>query len=323
MSNVNFVFDSGVSRRGDVLAANNSTPFEWSHLKFTAPKKSAASSELSCIARTNVNGSSKNAFVLTLNGGTVDRVTHTRTDFHTLFVKLPTGSSSGKKKNAGGSLGSLGGELKKFVDSLDKHVIDVAKGKVDEWFNRTMSGDLVEEYYRGSTTSAPSLRFVISGDLPDEKLLSGALVNVSLQLVGVQFKSQYFTCVWTIADIEEAHEPVDLEDISDKGFGFFPDDEEDPEEDDEELNLDEEDGPTFEERRDMIESETARLGGLLSQWESLESELVQRISEARQNAERAREALTKLSSSNASGFAEAYAEAESIITFYRQPMPTV
>jgi hypothetical protein len=262
-----------------------------------------------------VNGSSKNAFVLTLNGGTVDRVTHTRVDFHTLFVKLPTGSSSSKKKNAGG--GSLGGELKKFVDSLDKNVINVAKDKVDEWFNRTMSGDLVEEYYRGSTTSAPSLRFVISGDLPEEKLLhAGALVNVSLQLVGVQFKSQYFTCIWNIVGIEEAHEPVKPEDERTRSFGFFPDDEEDPEEDDEELNLDEEDGPTFEERRDMIESETARLGTLLSQWESLDTFLVRRISEARENAERAREALTKLSSSDASGFAEAYAEAESIVTFY-------
>ena len=302
-SNVNFRFDSGVSRSGELL---ESTPFEWSHLKFTAPKKSTASSELSCIARTHVNSSSKNAFVLTLNGGTVDRVFHTRADFHTLFVKLPTKK---KLKNP------LGGELKMFVDSLDKHVIDVAKGKVDEWFNRTMSGDLVEEYYRGSTTSAPSLRFVISGDLPEEKLLSGALVNVSLQLVGVQFKQQYFTCVWKITAIEEAHEPVDL-DSTEKGFGFFPDDEEDPEEDNEELNLDDDDddddddgGPTIEEQREMVESETLRLKELLSRWDSLELDINRR----RENAERAREALTKLSSStNTFAFAEAYAEAESI-----------
>lgn len=297
--NINLAFDTGVDGNGDFSSNSAYGDFEWPQLKFAAPKKSSTSSELSCIARTHINGSSKNAFALTLNGCTVDRVTHTRTDFHTLFIKSPTGSKK-KLKHGGGC-----GELKNFVDSLDKHVINVAKGKVDEWFNRAMSGDLIEEYYRGSTTST-SLRFVISGDLPEDKLMSGP-VDVSMQLVGVQFKSQYFTCVWNITDIKESA-IVD----SDRCFGFFPDDDEDVEEDDEELNLGEEDGPTFEERRDMIDQETARLEGLLSQWHSLESDLNQRISEAKENAERARAALTKLASASGPGFAEAYSEAESI-----------
>ena len=277
-----FTFDAGVLGHGkDVVGAE----CDWSLLSFSAPPKKASTTEVSCIARATSD------FHLTLNGATIDRVTHTRANFHTLFFGMPVGPPAKKRAMR------VRGDLKKFVDSLDRHVIDVAKSKIDEWFNRTMSGDLVEEYYRGSTTSTPNLRFVVSGSLDDRLTLPGSLVNVTLLLEGVQFKSQYFTCVWKIVDLVEARDPF----VEGDGFGFFPDDDEDPEEDDEVVDNALDAYPSFEERRDMIDAESARLSHLISQWESDAASCVSM-------AERARVVMNKLAVADSSSFAEAYEE---------------
>lgn len=296
----NAKFDASSAGHGDFL---ESIDVDWSQLKFSAPKKassSASTSDLSCTARASF-GSNRSVFQITLNGATVDRVTHTRADFHTLFVRMPMGPvvKEGKKK----SRVIAGGNLKAFSDSLDLHVIDVAKGKVDEWFNRTMSGDLIEEYYRGSTTSAPSLRFVISGEVSD-RLTAGSIVNITVQLVGVQFRSQYFTCVWKIVSLEDA--PVVVAVAEQGGFGFFPEDDEDPEEDLE--NAVEEDDaayPTEEERLELVAAEIQRLCAIAERWQNAADDAIE-------TARLVRDVIHKLSNADVSEFAQAFAEAESI-----------
>lgn len=302
------IFDAAPTGHGDFL---NSTDLDWSELKFSAPKKAASSSDHSCIARASF-GSDRSAFQITLKGASVDRVTHTRADFHTLFVRLPVGPVVKEKKGKKSSAVTVsGGDLKKFTDSLDLHVMEVAKGKVEEWFNRSMSEDLIEEYYRGSTTSAQTLstRFVISGDLSD-RLSAGSPLDITVQLVGVQFRSQYFTCVWKIVSLSE---PV----IESKGgFGFFPDDEEDPEEDTEEP---EEPYPTEDERIELVQAESQRLSILVEKWEKTADDLQQSakdiqdaMSDALVQKQNILDAIHRLSIAGASEFAEAYAGAEAI-----------
>ena len=303
MNNGDFkvTFDATPLGHGDFLS---DTDLEWSQLKFLTPKKISTASDQSCIARA-VIGANRSALQLALKGATVDRVTHTRADFHTLFVRMPVGPTVREKKGRACSQVVTGGDLKKFTDSLDLHVTDVAKGKVDEWFNRSMSGDLVEEYYRGSTTSTPSLRFVISGNLSELSLVHGSSVNITVQLVGVQFRSQYFTCVWKIVSLEDATK----ENENENGFGFFPEDDEDPEEDLDDAY------PTEEERIELVRAESMRLSILADEWQSAAEELHVAFTNAVENAQRIRDAIHKLSIADASEFAEAYAEAEHLSSF--------
>ena len=285
MGDFNATFDASVHGKGDLL---NSVDFDWLQLKFSAPKK--ASSDLTCISHASV-GKTRSAFQITLNGATVDRVTHTRADFHTLFIRLPVGPIRA---------------LKKFVDSLDLCVIDVVKGNVDAWFNRSMSGDLIEEYYRNSTTSSPSLRFVISGDL-EERLTNGSLVNIALRLVGVQFRSQYFTCVWKIVSLEEAAEPLKIvAGDFEGGFGFFPDDEEDPEEDNDLAY------PSEDQRIALVQAETRRLSSVAEGWQAKADSFHAAWVNALDKIEYIKTVSQRLTTIGNFGFAEAYAEAESI-----------
>jgi hypothetical protein len=153
----------------------------------------------------------------------------------------------------------------RFLLELDARVVDAAKTNVDAWFANNLSAQLVEEYYRGSSASDRQegcvlARFVVEGRMPPALSVQGgeqprSPMQLALTLSGIQFRRQYFACVWksaeatpcstqAAAEFDKARArprscvPLFSDDDQDE---FDDQEEEDLEEDDEELD----EGPPY------------------------------------------------------------------------------
>ena len=239
-------------------------------LRFTAPKDAEDRGDSKvCTARAFLLPG-KGSLRIRLTSVPVTKVTHSRRDAHTLSVSV-----------------GQGGELQSFLLALDARVLEVAQASTDAWFMSKMNADLVEEYYRGC--SAAQLghgsvgRFVVDGapELPTA-IAAGASVDVLLQLVGLQFRPQYFTCVWKVVraaaanaqvqPAEEAHPPPKTGPKRQPSFAFSNDgDGEGDASDDDGCTA----GPTAEERAELRQ-------GLMTKLMSLESYELDRIDALRE-----------------------------------------
>ena len=166
-------------------------------------------------------------------------------------------------------------------------MLQVAQSNTDVWFMHKMNADLVEEYYRGCSGPAGGTqgRFVLAAEsLPPDFLLACAdggsppRLDLQLQLVGLQFRPQYFTCVWKLASARLSPTPLPTPPVepargtdddlgvpvlSDKKAAskkqkpappvqmpLFRDDDDDDDDDDDE-DSDDEIGPSAEERAEL------------------------------------------------------------------------
>lgn len=169
---------------------------DFSQLRFSAPKDAEDRGDSKvCVSRAFLLPG-KSSLKVRLTRATVSRVTHSRKDAHTVSVSI-----------------AQGGELQAFLLALDARALEVAQANVDAWFMSKMNADLVEEYYRGCSGAQFGQgsvgRFVIDGtpELPAAFSEPGAAADVLLQLVGLQFRPQYFTCVWKVVKATAAPEP--------------------------------------------------------------------------------------------------------------------
>jgi hypothetical protein len=129
----------------------------------------------------------KTSLRLSLHGADLVRLSHSRQDAHTLVFSQPVVDG--------------GSALVRFMFALDARVLDVARTSTDAWFLHKMNADLVEEYYRGSVSAAVDrhlVRFVVDSSSIPPALAPGTRVDATLQLVGLQFRPQYFTCTWKV-----------------------------------------------------------------------------------------------------------------------------
>ena len=122
---------------------------------------------------------------LKLDASEVTRLTRSRRHTYTLFVRA-------------------GDAATEFLARLDDHVVRVVKANVRSWFEHQMNKNLVDEYYRRSTElnerGRVLCRFVFVSDAPPPDAIEvGSSARLTLQLVGLQFRQQYFTAVWRLA----------------------------------------------------------------------------------------------------------------------------
>lgn len=158
-----------------------------------------------------------------------------------------------------------------FLARLDQHVVSVVKSNVRTWFEHSMNKNLVDEYYRRTSEVGNhgriSGRFVLLSDVPPPETLevsSGARLN--LQLVGLQFRQQYFTCVWQLISHRALSGRRRIPAFT-QAYSF----EDDMEQQD---NEDEDIGPSAEERHTICTS-------LMSRLEELERACQMRLDNAR------------------------------------------
>ena len=105
------------------------------------------------------------------------------------------------RKNAPTVIASACKTALAMLMALDEHILGIAKANIDAWFLHKMNADLVEEYYRGNSATdlkrGVLARFVLEGKLASS-VQEGHAVDLTLQLIGVQFRRQYFTPVWKL-----------------------------------------------------------------------------------------------------------------------------
>ena len=154
-------------------------------LCFEHPAESGDSSDSRVFVAT-VSGSSK--FVLKLDTAEVASLTRSRRHTYTLIAGVAEGAAA-------------------FLARMDQHVVRVVKANVRTWFEHSMNKNLVDEYYRRSSQHGeqgrPLGRFVLHSEAPPpESLEVGAPARLTLQMVGLQFRQQYFTCVWKLVSVK-------------------------------------------------------------------------------------------------------------------------
>ena len=150
-------------------------------LSFDHPAESGDSSD-SRVFLAPVGGGSK--FVLKLDTTEVVSLTRSRRHTYTLLAAVAEGAAA-------------------FLARMDQHVVRIVKANVRAWFEHSMNKNLVEEYYRRSSQldehGRMLGRFVLQSDAPPpDSLEVGSPARLTLQLVGLQFRQQYFTCVWKL-----------------------------------------------------------------------------------------------------------------------------
>jgi hypothetical protein len=95
---------------------------------------------------------------------------------------------------------------------LDEHCVAVAQGNVEQWFGRDVDPGLVEEYFHASTVADRSrgllARFSVTGPppapLPPTPAGARTIIDVTLQLVGLNFLRQHFVAQWKVVDLRSA-----------------------------------------------------------------------------------------------------------------------
>lgn len=209
MNPTEFKFDGSTGHRDAAASDDGGSEFCFSALRFTAPKEAEDRGDSKvCTARAYLLPN-KSAMRLTLNNASIAKVTHSRRDAHTAFVHV----AASRRHSM----------LSEFLVNLDARVLQVAQSNTDVWFMHRMNADLVEEYYRGCSGAAGGAqgRFVLVAEsLPPDLLLVAAAcscptappprLDLSLQLVGLQFRPQYFTCVWRIVYARLSPTPIPL-----------------------------------------------------------------------------------------------------------------
>ena len=123
-------------------------------------------------------------FELKLDTAEVVRLTRSRRHTYTLFVRVGEAASA-------------------FLARLDDHVVRTVKANVRSWFEHQMNKNLVDEYYRRSTELGERGRVLgrfvfVSEEPPPDVVEVGSGAKLTLLLVGLQFRQQYFTCVWKL-----------------------------------------------------------------------------------------------------------------------------
>ena len=272
-------------RTGRCVPPAAEVAFDMHDIRFTAPKDAEDRGDSKvCTARAYVLPG-KGALRISVVNATVEKLTHSRRDAHTLFVC--NADARGRRD-----------DFAAFMRQLDVRVLEVAQGNTDAWFMHKMNADLVEEYYRGCAAATAS-RFVLQTEALQPELLAprppGATFDMQLQLVGLQFRPQYFTCVWKVASVrasppseeteEEQDRPDEDDDEDEDAFAVSPRPARrdrrhtpmfvmDPEEGDDAYENDDDDddgfGPTAEERAEIRQ-------GLMSRLMRLESDQQGRV----------------------------------------------
>ena len=186
-------------RTGEVIkGAGKFDEIDLGQLRFTAPKDAEDRGDSKvCLAKAFMLPG-KGSLKIRLEGASIVKVTHSRADTHTVSIAIPGFES----------------DLSAFLLSLDSRVLEVAQSNTNAWFLHKMNADLVEEYYRGCSSALPRAgivgRFVIdgTGELPKAAAVAKAApVSLALQLVGLQFRPQYFTCIWRLLDASASASP--------------------------------------------------------------------------------------------------------------------
>ena len=155
-------------------------------IRFAPPKEDGESSD-ACVAKAYVMPG-RAALRVALRGCKVVRVRESRKNVPTVHFLC-------------------GRHELEMLMALDERVVAIAKTSIDAWFMHKMNPDLVEEYYRGNTETDIKhgivARIVIDGKLAKRMASpSETPVDVTLRLVGVQFRRQFFTPVWKIVSAE-------------------------------------------------------------------------------------------------------------------------
>lgn len=262
-------------------------------VQFAKPIKSQSSKSEgrnNCVAKAWIQDwtevdSQGSALEIALDRVRVSRVANVRQDTRTVYFDLPHVPKKTKKNDE-----DVGEFLSDFLKKLDGHAIGSAKANVESWFGKNMLDDLIEEYYKGSIVVKCALdasnaskaskashaseslqaRFVIM-DCPEDVLATDARFDIRLRLEGIQFRSQYFTCVWTLVDAIPIPDDVDSNNTRFEGF-FLSDDEGTESVDSVDTDtdgdaVDDEDfGPTMEDRAEMRQALASRLATMDREW---------------------------------------------------------
>lgn len=96
--------------------------------------------------------------------------------------------------------------LMKVLMRLDERVVEAAKNNSMAWFEHEMTSDMVEDYHRGLVTVDQKSSGMIARIVVDALgvPVPGASADVELQLRGIVFKRQFFTCVWKLVSVKES-----------------------------------------------------------------------------------------------------------------------
>lgn len=156
--------------------ADGSAPLEPTAVRFVAPKDVDSDTFL-CRAFVPPN---KQAVRLVLPGAVVVRVSESRRTTSTVYLRVARRAT-------------------RFLLNLDAHVVATAQENSKDWFAVQMNPSLIEEYYHGSCAADREhgllAKLVLDGHAPPE-CQPGARLDVEVQLVGIQFRRQYFTAAW-------------------------------------------------------------------------------------------------------------------------------
>lgn len=186
-------------------------------------------------------------------------------------------------------------EARRFMMDMDARITDITKNNIDAWFMHKISPDLVDEYYRSSTT-ADHLGVIVRAVIVDgtNKLSAisgafdgGASVDLHMQLLGVQFRRQYFAPVWRLLGAEVSKEqPPPVRRKRQPAFNdgpLFSEDEEDGDDDADEDVDDDAAAPCAEECAELRQQ--------------LVSRLINEMSQADEHAHNMRELIDRIESS--------------------------
>ena len=170
-------------------------------LRFLPPREQSESSGEACIAKAYMMPG-KAALRVKLIGCQVTGIRESRKNAPTVLARASKATIA-------------------LLMSLDEHVLSIVKTNVDAWFLHRMHADLVEEYYRGNTATHIKHgvlgRFVLDGERT-AVVTDGAIVDLHMQFVGIQFRRQYFTPVWKVLSAEPSDAkatPTSFEDAED------------------------------------------------------------------------------------------------------------
>jgi len=178
----------------DITTEASATSFDMATLAFSEPKN-AGSDTCVCVSVPNVAVKVARARVVRLTA---------QKKSATLLVKVNKVAT-------------------KFMLAFDEQCLGIATSHASEWFMHKVNPSLIEDFFRPSTeVNAKSdgsivvrFKLVMSDDDLVPSLSAGSDYDLTLKLVGLQFRKQHFCAVWKMASSSAAAEQP-----SDR-FGFI------------------------------------------------------------------------------------------------------
>ena len=238
-------------------------PFDPTTVRFVPPKDIDSDTFL---CKAYAPGGGKQALRVVLPGAAVVRAAESRRQATTLHLHVPR-------------------RVTRFLMDLDAHMVATAQTNSGDWFAVQMNPSLIEEYYHGSC--APDrqhgvlARVVLDGPAPPE-CQPGSRVDLELQLLGIQFRRQYFTAAWRVVSATRAPAAGAA-----AGFLFADDGDDDTDagsgrrDSDSDAGDDDDEGPSFEERVAMHDDLLRRAIDRHEQLHTASLELLEVISNLR------------------------------------------